>query len=76
MTVLNTGKPFFVFKDISKLLVYRPIIVTSSPGRAISIKSPVRITSYNIRKKQLEHTLERGIRPAGTEPGDSCNVIF
>lgn len=50
MTVLNTGKPFFVFKDISKLLVYRPIIVTSSPGRAISIKSPVRITSYNIRK--------------------------
>ena len=50
MTVLNTGKPFFVFKDISKLLVYRPIIVTSSPGRAISIKSPVRITSYSIRK--------------------------
>jgi hypothetical protein len=38
---------------------------TSSPGLALSMRSQRRMTSRC-----------RGRRPAGTDPGDSCSVIF
>lgn len=65
MTVANTGKPFLVLSEASKLLRYTPITSISSPGRAESIRSRSRITSF-----------WRGRRPAGTVPGLSCSVSF
>mmetsp|Transcript_10268 Transcript_10268/g.25163 ORF Transcript_10268/g.25163 Transcript_10268/m.25163 type:complete len:255 (-) Transcript_10268:492-1256(-) len=62
--VENTGKPCLVLRLASKLLVYTPVISTSSPGRA-----------WSIRSCSMMISLLRGRRPAGTLPGDSCRVM-
>ena len=58
--VRNTGKPCRALPMESYLPNSTPINSTVSPGRTESTRSPVRNTS-----------LLRGMRPAGTEPGDS-----
>mmetsp|Transcript_17266 Transcript_17266/g.42642 ORF Transcript_17266/g.42642 Transcript_17266/m.42642 type:complete len:227 (-) Transcript_17266:744-1424(-) len=62
--VENTGKPCLVLRLASKLLVYTPVISTSSPGRA-----------WSMRSCSMMISLLRGSRPAGTLPGDSCRVM-
>ena len=56
--VLKIGKEFFTFVLKSYLDLYIPLISTSSPGRAISTKSLVNMTSFCL-----------GTRPGGTVPG-------
>mmetsp|Transcript_24161 Transcript_24161/g.77560 ORF Transcript_24161/g.77560 Transcript_24161/m.77560 type:complete len:212 (+) Transcript_24161:223-858(+) len=64
-SVENTGKPCREFRLGSNWCLYTPVTTTSSPGRARSTRSPVKMTSFC-----------RGTRPGGTSVGLSCSVIF
>lgn len=44
--VLNTGNPLCIFAIVLYWCVYIPVIVTSSPGLTLSIKSACIITSF------------------------------
>lgn len=45
MIVEKRGNPCLIFKVNSYLLLYIPVIYISSPGLAVSMLSPKRITS-------------------------------